>query len=84
MPLPEAASPPGLPVDLQYLPQDKQREEEPDIRKMLLEAIMLVGPCGANHGGAEGRAWVGAPGSRRVFRAALEHAVCREILTEKR
>ncbi|XP_052643889.1 protein HGH1 homolog isoform X4 [Harpia harpyja] len=32
----------GLPVDLQYLPQDKQREEEPDIRKMLLEAIMLL------------------------------------------
>ncbi|XP_035745735.1 protein HGH1 homolog, partial [Egretta garzetta] len=31
-----------LPVDLQYLPQDKQREEEPDIRKMLLEAIMLL------------------------------------------
>uniref|UniRef100_A0A8C8B089 HGH1 homolog n=1 Tax=Otus sunia TaxID=257818 RepID=A0A8C8B089_9STRI len=39
-----------LPLDLQYLPQDKQREEEPDIRKMLLEAIMLVGPSGANHG----------------------------------
>ncbi|XP_052643888.1 protein HGH1 homolog isoform X3 [Harpia harpyja] len=34
----------GLPVDLQYLPQDKQREEEPDIRKMLLEAIMLMIP----------------------------------------
>ncbi|XP_052643886.1 protein HGH1 homolog isoform X1 [Harpia harpyja] len=33
-----------LPVDLQYLPQDKQREEEPDIRKMLLEAIMLMIP----------------------------------------
>ncbi|XP_074681451.1 protein HGH1 homolog [Strix aluco] len=31
-----------LPLDLQYLPQDKQREEEPDIRKMLLEAIMLL------------------------------------------
>lgn len=47
MPPPEAASPLGLPADLQYLPQDKQREEEPDIRKMLLEAVMLVGPCGA-------------------------------------
>uniref|UniRef100_A0A8B9I4L5 HGH1 homolog n=1 Tax=Anser brachyrhynchus TaxID=132585 RepID=A0A8B9I4L5_9AVES len=34
-----------LPVDLQYLPPDKQREEEPDIRKMLLEAIMLVAPA---------------------------------------
>nr|XP_005291200.2 protein HGH1 homolog isoform X1 [Chrysemys picta bellii] len=31
-----------LPVDLQYLPQDKQREKDPDIRKMLLEAVMLL------------------------------------------
>ncbi|XP_032775980.1 protein HGH1 homolog isoform X2 [Strigops habroptila] len=31
-----------LPPDLQYLPPDKQREEEPDIRRMLLEAVMLV------------------------------------------
>ncbi|OPJ77589.1 maestro heat-like repeat-containing protein family member 1-like [Patagioenas fasciata monilis] len=31
-----------LPPELQYLPQDKRREEEPDIRKMLLESIMLV------------------------------------------
>ena len=28
-----------LPVDLQYLPNDKTREEDPDIRKMLLEAL---------------------------------------------
>ena len=32
----------GLPVDLQYLPPDKQREPDADIRKMLIEAIMLV------------------------------------------
>ncbi|XP_001917181.4 protein HGH1 homolog [Equus caballus] len=31
-----------LPVDLQYLPPDKQREPDPDIRKMLIEAIMLL------------------------------------------
>uniref|UniRef100_A0A8C8VGD8 Protein HGH1 homolog n=1 Tax=Pelusios castaneus TaxID=367368 RepID=A0A8C8VGD8_9SAUR len=31
-----------LPLDLQYLPQDKQREMDPDIRKMLLEAILLL------------------------------------------
>ncbi|NXI42382.1 HGH1 protein, partial [Galbula dea] len=31
-----------LPVDLQYLPQDKLREEEPDIRRMLLEAMLLL------------------------------------------
>ncbi|XP_041348916.1 protein HGH1 homolog [Gigantopelta aegis] len=28
-----------LPDDLQYLPPDKQRESDPDIRKMLIEAI---------------------------------------------
>ncbi|XP_056336447.1 protein HGH1 homolog [Danio aesculapii] len=32
----------GLPVDLQYLPEDKRREEDPDIRKMLLETLMLL------------------------------------------
>ncbi|KAH0518812.1 Protein HGH1-like protein [Microtus ochrogaster] len=32
----------GLPVDLQYLPPDKQREPDADIRKMLIEAIMLL------------------------------------------
>ncbi|XP_020850925.1 protein HGH1 homolog isoform X2 [Phascolarctos cinereus] len=31
-----------LPVDLQYLPPDKEREPDPDIRKMLIEAIMLL------------------------------------------
>ena len=31
-----------LPPDLQYLPQDKEREHDPDIRKMLLEALMQV------------------------------------------
>ncbi|XP_014652799.1 PREDICTED: protein HGH1 homolog [Ceratotherium simum simum] len=31
-----------LPVDLQYLPPDKQREPDPHIRKMLIEAIMLL------------------------------------------
>lgn len=32
----------GLPVDLQYLPEDKKREGDPDIRKMLLETLLLV------------------------------------------
>ncbi|XP_037658758.1 protein HGH1 homolog [Choloepus didactylus] len=31
-----------LPVDLQYLPPDKQREPDADVRKMLIEAIMLL------------------------------------------
>jgi hypothetical protein len=31
-----------LPEDLQYLPNDKQREIDPDIRTMLLETIMMV------------------------------------------
>ncbi|KAK3532761.1 hypothetical protein QTP86_028136, partial [Hemibagrus guttatus] len=32
----------GLPVDLQYLPEDKRREEDPDIRKMLIETLLLL------------------------------------------
>lgn len=32
----------GLPLDLQYLPEDKQREEDPDLRKMLLETLLLL------------------------------------------
>ncbi|XP_035517508.1 protein HGH1 homolog [Morone saxatilis] len=32
----------GLPVDLQWLPEDKKREEDPDIRKMLLETLLLL------------------------------------------
>ncbi|XP_056130341.1 protein HGH1 homolog isoform X1 [Lampris incognitus] len=32
----------GLPVDLQYLPEDKKREEDSDIRKMLLETLLLL------------------------------------------
>ncbi|XP_016072054.1 PREDICTED: protein HGH1 homolog, partial [Miniopterus natalensis] len=31
-----------LPMDLQYLPPDKQRESDANIRKMLIEAIMLL------------------------------------------
>ncbi|XP_072781240.1 protein HGH1 homolog isoform X2 [Taeniopygia guttata] len=31
-----------LPVDLQYLPPEHRREEEPEIRKMLLETLMLL------------------------------------------
>lgn len=38
----------GLPVDLQYLPEDKQREEDPDLRKMLLETLLLL--CATSRG----------------------------------
>ena len=31
-----------LPLDLQFLPDSKQREPDPDLRKMLIEAIMKV------------------------------------------
>ncbi|XP_056339825.1 protein HGH1 homolog isoform X2 [Oenanthe melanoleuca] len=31
-----------LPLDLQFLPPEHQREEEPEIRKMLLETLLLV------------------------------------------
>ncbi|KAM3877810.1 protein HGH1 homolog [Diretmus argenteus] len=32
----------GLPVDLQYLPEDKKREDDPDIRKMLLDTLFML------------------------------------------
>ena len=35
----------GLPEDLQYLGDDKKREDDPDIRKMLIESIMQVCVC---------------------------------------
>lgn len=31
-----------LPVDLQYLPNDKAREEDPSLRKMLIETLTQV------------------------------------------
>ncbi len=31
-----------LPEELQYLPDDKEREPDPDIRKMLVESVMKV------------------------------------------
>jgi hypothetical protein len=31
-----------LPIDLQYLPSDKQREVDRDIQQILLETILLV------------------------------------------
>ncbi|XP_075705594.1 protein HGH1 homolog [Rhinoderma darwinii] len=31
-----------LPPDLQYLPEDKQREPDPDVRKMLIESLQLL------------------------------------------
>lgn len=31
-----------LPDDLQYLPPNKEREADPDVRTMLMETIMMV------------------------------------------
>ena len=39
-----------LPEDLQYLPDDKQRETDPDIRKMLIEALTKVKTSTYLHG----------------------------------
>jgi hypothetical protein len=32
-----------LPIDCQYLPSDKKRESDPELRVMLLESITKVG-----------------------------------------
>ena len=37
--------------DLQYLPDDKKREEDPDIRRILLEALMKVEDLLSNNSG---------------------------------
>uniref|UniRef100_H2XL93 Protein HGH1 homolog n=2 Tax=Ciona intestinalis TaxID=7719 RepID=H2XL93_CIOIN len=39
-----------LPLDLQYLPSDKQREEDPDVRVILVEALTLL--CATQSGRA--------------------------------
>ncbi|KAM6445752.1 protein HGH1 homolog [Rhynochetos jubatus] len=56
-----------LPPDLQYLPQDKEREEEPDIRKMLLESLMLLAATKA------GRSVLRAKGVYPVLRELHRH-----------
>ncbi|CAH2286323.1 HGH1 homolog [Pelobates cultripes] len=52
-----------LPPDLQYLPEDKQRESDPDIRKMLIESIQLL--CAT----PEGRRIVKQRGSYLIMRS---------------
>jgi hypothetical protein len=32
----------ALPLDLQYLPEDKSREPHPTVRKLILDALLLV------------------------------------------
>ncbi|XP_059827587.1 protein HGH1 homolog [Hypanus sabinus] len=54
----------GLPVDLQYLPEDKRREEDPDIRRMLLEAINLL---------------VATKNGRKVVRDRNTYVILREL-----
>ncbi|XP_066426277.1 protein HGH1 homolog isoform X1 [Molothrus aeneus] len=51
-----------LPVDLQFLPPEHQREEEPEIRKMLLETLLLLAATAA------GRLRLRACGSYLVLR----------------
>ncbi|CAL9706612.1 unnamed protein product [Knipowitschia caucasica] len=41
----------GLPLDLQYLPEDKQREPDPDLRTMLVETLLLL--CTTSRGRRE-------------------------------
>ncbi|KAE8600056.1 hypothetical protein XENTR_v10017454 [Xenopus tropicalis] len=51
-----------LPPDLQYLAEDKQREADPDIRKMLIETVLLL--CAT----ADGRRLVKQRGTYLVMR----------------
>ncbi|XP_056410479.1 protein HGH1 homolog [Hyla sarda] len=53
-----------LPPDLQYLPEDKQREPDPDIRKMLLECLQLL--CAT-------------PGGRRILKDRGTYLILRSL-----
>lgn len=77
-------------MDLQYLPEDKKREEDPDIRKMVLETLLLVGkrPLLAGKGGARRpkspllscRAQLTATKSgRRTFKEKNVYTIVREF-----
>ncbi|KAJ0050302.1 hypothetical protein NL108_015980, partial [Boleophthalmus pectinirostris] len=59
----------GLPVDLQYLPEDKQRESDSDLRRMLLETLLLL--CATSRG-------------RRVLKSRQVYALMREYHTWER
>ncbi|XP_072266604.1 protein HGH1 homolog isoform X2 [Pyxicephalus adspersus] len=52
-----------LPLDLQYLPEDKQREPDPDIRRMLIECLQLL--CATQ----EGRAILKQSGAYLILRS---------------
>uniref|UniRef100_A0A8C5MJY9 Protein HGH1 homolog n=1 Tax=Leptobrachium leishanense TaxID=445787 RepID=A0A8C5MJY9_9ANUR len=52
-----------LPPDLQYLPTDKQREPDPDIRKMLIESVQLLSAT------PEGRGLVKQRGAYLIMRS---------------
>ena len=34
----------ALPLDLQYLPEDKRRDPNPAVRKLILDSLLLVSP----------------------------------------
>ncbi|OCT77366.1 hypothetical protein XELAEV_18032567mg [Xenopus laevis] len=53
-----------LPPDLQYLPEDKERESDPDIRKMLIETVQLL--CAT-------------AGGRRIVRQKGTYLIMREL-----
>ncbi|XP_041421507.1 protein HGH1 homolog isoform X1 [Xenopus laevis] len=54
----------SLPPDLQYLPEDKERESDPDIRKMLIETVQLL--CAT-------------AGGRRIVRQKGTYLIMREL-----
>ncbi|XP_037982889.1 protein HGH1 homolog [Motacilla alba alba] len=64
-----------LPLDLQYLPPEHRREEEPEIRKMLLETLMLLAATKA------GRAHLRSHGCYLVLRGLHAWETRPEVLS---
>jgi hypothetical protein len=70
-----------LPEDLQYLPDTKTREPDPDIRKMLIETLMKVRACVVcvreGEGGREGG------GGRESDHVWYSHALLSQLALER-
>ncbi|XP_048143113.1 LOW QUALITY PROTEIN: protein HGH1 homolog [Corvus hawaiiensis] len=71
-----------LPLELQFLPPEQRREEEPEIRRMLLETLLLLSATGAGRLQLRSRgsfallrelhAWEKHPGVLRVCRQLIQ------------
>uniref|UniRef100_A0A8C5MIY8 Protein HGH1 homolog n=1 Tax=Leptobrachium leishanense TaxID=445787 RepID=A0A8C5MIY8_9ANUR len=80
-----------LPPDLQYLPTDKQREPDPDIRKMLIESVQLLSATPEGRGLVKQRgaylimrslhSWEPEPSVKRACEKLVQVSPCTQYIT---